>query len=118
MFVVSKRNIILPSPNGEQFRMAKDYMGPVPAWAEDSAYLKALAADGKVILSASGTDKDFAAGEKTSKRGQKGKGKKPEEHPKEEKEESDAPKEEDPSDDTGGQPGEGESGDKPDDVAE
>ena len=45
MFVVSKRNIILPGPNGERFRMGKDYMGPVPAWAEDSAYLKALAAD-------------------------------------------------------------------------
>jgi len=48
MFVVSRRNIILPGPNGERFRMEKDYMGPVPAWAEDSAYLKALAADGKV----------------------------------------------------------------------
>ena len=59
MFVVSRRNIILPGPNGERFRMEKDYMGPVPAWAEDSAYLKALAADGKVILSASGTDKDY-----------------------------------------------------------
>lgn len=56
MFVVSRRNIVLPGPNGERFRMEKDYMGPVPAWAEDSAYLKALAADGKVILSERGTD--------------------------------------------------------------
>ena len=61
MFVVSKRNIILPGPNGEKFRMAKDYLGPVPAWAEDSAYLK-------VILSASGSDKDFAANEKKQKK--------------------------------------------------
>jgi len=59
MFVVSKKNIILPGPNGESFRLTRDYMGPIPAWAEDSAYLKALAADGKVIISASGTDKDF-----------------------------------------------------------
>ena len=68
MFVVSKRNIILPGPNGEKFRMPKDYMGPVPAWAEDSAYLKALEADGKVILSESGTDKDFAKKEKRPKK--------------------------------------------------
>lgn len=59
MFVVSKRNIILPGPDGEKFHMPRDYMGPVPAWAEDSAYLKALAADGKVIISASGRDRDF-----------------------------------------------------------
>lgn len=51
MYVVSKRNIVLPGPGGEKFRMAKDFMGPVPAWAEGSAYLEALAADGKVILS-------------------------------------------------------------------
>ena len=67
MLVVSKRNIILPGPNGERFHMARDYMGPVPAWAEDSAYLKALAADGKVILSASGTDKDFGRQSKKQK---------------------------------------------------
>lgn len=59
MFVVSKRNIILPGPDGEKFHMPRDYMGPVPAWAEESAYLKALAADGKVIISDSGRDKDF-----------------------------------------------------------
>lgn len=51
MIVVSKKNIILPGPNGEKFRMPKDYMGPVPAWAEKSAYLLALAEDRKVILS-------------------------------------------------------------------
>lgn len=54
MIVVSRRNIVIPGPGGERFRMAKDYMGPVPAWAEESAYLRALAADGKVILSGGG----------------------------------------------------------------
>lgn len=82
MFVVSRRNIILPGPNGERFKMQKDYMGPVPDWAKDSAYLKALEADGKVILSASGTDKDFGKKEKSPK----------EKPPKEEKEKP--PKEE------------------------
>ena len=87
MFVVSNRNIILPGPNGEKFRMAKDYMGPVPAWAEDSDYLKALVADRKVILSESGTDKDFARKEKKPK-----KAKYPEKQPENETtEESPAP---------------------------
>lgn len=53
MFVVSKRNIMLPGPDGQKFHMPRDFMGRVPAWAEKSAYLKALAADGKVILSKS-----------------------------------------------------------------
>lgn len=72
MFVVSKRNIILPGPNGEKFHMPRDYMGPVPAWAEDSAYLKALEADGKVIISATSRDKDIDAAEK-EKKGKRGK---------------------------------------------
>lgn len=71
MFVVSKRNIILPGPNGEKFRMPRDYMGPVPAWAEESAYLKALAEDGKVIISDSGRDKDIDAAEKKRKKDKK-----------------------------------------------
>ena len=53
MFVVSRRNIILPGPNGERFKMPRDYMGPVPAWAEKSAYFRALVEDGKVIVSES-----------------------------------------------------------------
>lgn len=71
MFVASKRNIILPGPNGEKFHMPRDYMGPVPDWAEGSAYLKALAEDGKVIISASGRDKDIDAAEKNKKKASK-----------------------------------------------
>lgn len=50
MNIYSKRNIILPGPNGEKFRIAKDYEGPVPAWAEKSEYLKALAKDKKITI--------------------------------------------------------------------
>lgn len=71
MFVVSKRNIILPGPNGEKFHMPRDYMGPVPAWAEESVYLKSLEADGKVIISASGGDKDIDTAEKKRKKAPK-----------------------------------------------
>ena len=58
MIVVSRRNIILPGPNGERFHMARDYMGPVPGWAEKSAYFRALVEDGKVIVSESRKKKE------------------------------------------------------------
>ena len=50
MNVLSKRNIILPGPDGQKFRLKKGYEGPVPAWAEKSAYLKALVKDKKVSV--------------------------------------------------------------------
>ena len=71
MFVISRRSIILPGPDGAKFHMPRDYMGPVPAWAEDSPYLKALAKDGKVVLSDSSRDQDVDAA--TRRRGNKGK---------------------------------------------
>ena len=67
MFAVSKRNILLPGPNGERFFLKKDCVGPVPGWAEHSSYFQALVEDGKVILSASGTDKDFSQNENKPK---------------------------------------------------
>ena len=54
-----------------EFHMPRDYMGPVPAWAEDSPYLKALAKDGKVVLSDSSRDQDVDAAMR--RRGNKGK---------------------------------------------
>lgn len=50
MTVYSKRNIIFPGPGGQKFLLKKDYIGPVPEWVEKSAYLKALAADKKVVI--------------------------------------------------------------------
>ena len=67
MFAVSKRNVLLPGPNGERFFLKKDCVGPVPGWAEHSSYFQALVEDGKVSLSASGTDKDFSQKEKKPK---------------------------------------------------
>ena len=57
MNVFSKRNIILPGPNGEKFRLNKDQGTTLPAWAEESAYLRALEKESKVILSDSGKNK-------------------------------------------------------------
>lgn len=67
MFIVSNRNIILPGPNGERFKMPRGWMGALPAWAEGSTYLAALAADGKVILSDSASDKALEGGGKRKK---------------------------------------------------
>lgn len=68
MIVVSRKNILLPGPGGQKFFMPRDYMGPVPKWAQGSPYLKALEADGKVIVSASGADKEIAAKETKTKK--------------------------------------------------
>lgn len=57
MNVFSKRNIIIPGPNGEKFRLNKDQGATLPAWAENLPYLKALEKDGKVILSDGGRKK-------------------------------------------------------------
>lgn len=56
-FVVSNRNIIIPSPDGKtSCKLPKGYVGPVPDWAAKTAYFKALAADGKIVLSQSKKD--------------------------------------------------------------
>ena len=84
MFVVSKRNIIIPSPDGSQaFRLPKDFMGDVPAWVSDSPYFKGLVSDGKIIVSNSKSDKSLEASAKAAaeaeakaRSGGKGRGKK------------------------------------------
>ena len=84
MFVVSKRNIIIPSPDGSQaFRLPKDLVGDVPAWVSDSPYFKGLVSDGKIIVSNSKSDKSLEASAKAAaeaeakaKSGGKGRGKK------------------------------------------
>ena len=67
MFVVSKRDIIIPSPDGSQaFRLPKDFMGDVPAWVSDSPYFKGLVSDGKIIVSNSKSDKSLEASAKAA----------------------------------------------------
>jgi len=58
MFIVSKRNIIIPGgKDREDVSIAKDFVGEVPDWVGKTAYFKALAADGKIVLSDSGKPK-------------------------------------------------------------
>lgn len=66
MFVVSKRNIIIPSSDGKTSHfIAKDYVGEVPEWVAKTSYFKALVKDGKITVSASKKDKDIDKAEET-----------------------------------------------------
>ena len=50
MFILSKRNLILPSPDGKQsVRVAQDFVGEIPDWAAQTGYFQALVADGKIV---------------------------------------------------------------------
>lgn len=51
MFVLAKRNIIIPggAPGVKSVILKKDGFATVPDWAADTAYFKALVADGKIV---------------------------------------------------------------------
>lgn len=71
-FVVSNRNIVIPSPDGRQrFKLPRGFMGAVPDWAAETAYFKALVADGKLVVSASKSDKDLEKERKAAERARK-----------------------------------------------
>ena len=60
VFVMSNRNIIIPSPDGkESVRLKRGDICQGPDWAAQTAYFKALAADGKLVVSekSEGTEK-------------------------------------------------------------
>lgn len=59
MFILSKRNIILPSSDGhETIRVARDFVGEIPDWATKTDYFKMLVKDGKIVPTGT-TDKDI-----------------------------------------------------------
>ena len=58
MFVMSKRNIIIPSPDGKMSKkLHKGYVGPVEDWVAKTDYFKDLVADKKIIITE--TTKDY-----------------------------------------------------------
>lgn len=60
MVIVSKRNIIITSPDGKtSFFVPKNYIGSIPKWAEQTAYFHALVNDGKLAVSQSKKDSDI-----------------------------------------------------------
>ncbi len=59
VFVMSNRNIVIPSPDGKEFvRLNRGGLCQVPDWAAKTAYFKALAQDGKLVVSENKKDKD------------------------------------------------------------
>ena len=51
-FVMSNRNVIIPSPDGsDSIRLFRGQVGEAPDWAVRTAYFRALVEDGKLIVS-------------------------------------------------------------------
>lgn len=68
MFVLSKRNIVIPAPDGSTaVRLERGCVATVPDWAADTAYFKALAADGKIVVTGKSDRETQAAAEKKVK---------------------------------------------------
>lgn len=68
MFVLAKRNIIIPGPAGTApVVLKKDGFATVPGWAAETAYFKALCADGKIVATDRTDKATQAAAEKPVK---------------------------------------------------
>ena len=60
MFIMSKRNIIIPSPDGKvSKRLYKGYVGPVETWVAQTDYFKALVKDKKIIVTETTKDNEL-----------------------------------------------------------
>lgn len=62
MFIMSKRNIELPSPDGRRrHAVKKGFIGDIPDWAAGTPYFRALVKDGKIVVPDSKKDIDISA---------------------------------------------------------
>ena len=60
MFIMSKRNIIIPSPDGKTSKkLHKGYVGTVEDWVTKTDYFKALVADKKIIITETTKDNEL-----------------------------------------------------------
>ena len=72
MFVMSNRNVVIPSPDGKaSVRLHRGQMATVPDWAPKTAYFKALVADGKLVVSDSSKDRDQEKARKAAEKARK-----------------------------------------------
>lgn len=68
MFILSKRNVILPSPDGAKtIRVGRDFVGEIPDWAAATPYFSALVQDGKVVVTQKSDEETQKAAEKPVK---------------------------------------------------
>lgn len=76
MFILSKRNVILPSSDGSRTHFVpKGFVGNIPDWAAETKYFEALVADGKIVPTAM-PDKALQAAEEKSVKVRRGKAEK------------------------------------------
>lgn len=76
MFILSKRNVILPSSDGSRTHFVpKGFIGNIPDWAAETKYFEALVADGKIVPTAM-PDKALQAAEEKSVKARRGKAEK------------------------------------------
>lgn len=60
MFIYSKRNVVIPAPDGSRSLFIKaGTLGEIPDWVGESPYFQALVKDGKITLPESHKDKDL-----------------------------------------------------------
>lgn len=68
MLVLSKRNIIIPAPDGSStVRLAQGQIAEIPDWAAKTDYFRGLAADGKLVATGASDKETQAAAEKKVK---------------------------------------------------
>ena len=68
MLVLSKRNIIIPAPDGSTaVRLAREQLAEVPDWAVKTDYFRALVKDGKIVPTGKSDKETQAADEKKVK---------------------------------------------------
>ena len=68
MLVLSKRNIVIPAPDGTaSVRLRAGLMETVPDWAAETDYFRALVADGKIVPSGTSDKETQKAAEKKVK---------------------------------------------------
>lgn len=73
MFVLSKRNIIIPAPDGSTaVRLAREQLANMPDWAVKTAYFQALVSDGKIVPTGK-SDKETQAAEDKKVKTRRGK---------------------------------------------
>lgn len=65
MFVLSKRNIIIPAPDGSTaVALRRDVMTDIPEWAAQTDYFQALVRDGKIVPTGTSDKESQKAAEK------------------------------------------------------
>ena len=59
MFIVSKKNFIFRLPDGETYRLKKDFMGDVPDYLADLPLFKLAVQGGDIMTPATTAEKDI-----------------------------------------------------------